>query len=57
MDLLGHHFSNFKSEELICWRCGYVIPRDYSEREVQQQMIEIDGSLIKCGGVWHVWHD
>ena len=50
--LYGHAFVPHKSEERICWGCGYVTPRD---REPIEFMAEQNGGMVEtCSGQWHV---
>lgn len=51
---LGHRFSPFKSEEMICWTCGYVIWRVDSDTDAAEAIKLIErGEEAHCGGAWH----
>lgn len=54
MIIHGHHFKNFKSEEMICWACGFVIWRCASEAEAEKALAALDGGA--CPGEWHGQH-
>lgn len=53
MRLWGHTFTDFKSCERICWACGYVIDRDWTETETKKWIIDEEGCELHCGGKWH----
>lgn len=50
-----HHFSPFKSEEKICWSCGFVIPREASTTEIAQ-LFDDCGIRHECPRAWHAWN-
>jgi hypothetical protein len=51
----GHTFTKHKSEEMICWACGYVIWLVDTGTEAEEAVREIEGGdEIHCGGAWHV---
>jgi hypothetical protein len=51
--VLDHVFTDFKSEEMICWPCGYVIWRCADAAEVESAIVQIDGKKLACGKRWH----
>lgn len=54
----GHNFVNHKSEEMICWDCGFVIWKCNNESEVLTALQTVDGldfSKQDCPGKWHGW--
>jgi hypothetical protein len=50
----GHTFRQFGQVEKIC-RCGFVIPHDATEKEVENLMREHLGYVPECSGEWHVF--
>jgi hypothetical protein len=46
----GHKFVNHKSEEMICWTCGYVTPR---VADPVAWMAEEEGGMVYLCGAWH----
>lgn len=54
----GHKFCNFKSEEMICWQCGYVIWRCQTNDEIEDAILQLADNpvfLNECPGTWHGW--
>ena len=55
----GHTFVNFKSEEMICRTCGYVIWRCDTPEEAKNAIVQISGEnsvhTNQCPGSWHGW--
>ena len=51
--VLDHSFVNHKSEEMICWQCGYVIWRCDTAAEVASAINDLSGHLRACGKQWH----
>jgi hypothetical protein len=50
----GHTFVNHKSEEMICWACGFVLGgQELDEAEVIEQLKEGQISLQQCPNKWH----
>lgn len=49
----NHNFVNHKSEEMICWDCGYVIWRCKTDEEVLNTMKDLEGYAWKCPKKWH----
>jgi hypothetical protein len=51
--ILDHAFVNHKSEEMICWGCGFVIWRCANATEVESAIVQLGGKKLACGKRWH----
>jgi hypothetical protein len=47
----GHVFVPFKSEESICWSCGFVTWKVHTSEDAELALLELEGGA--CPGVWH----
>lgn len=63
MKVNNHNFVNHKSDEMICWQCGYVIWRcDTPEKALEAiDMLTGDKNIPKdfyktCPEKWHGWN-
>ena len=50
---LEHTFVPFKSEEMICWSCGYVIWPVKNEEEAISVIQQLSNKNVICGKSWH----
>lgn len=51
MNLHGHAFVPFKSVEMICWACGFVLSRTADKSDAERELLSLDGGA--CPKVWH----
>lgn len=49
----GHRWINFKSSEMLCPNCGYVLWRCTTEEEIVKAMTILGGGVWNCPKIWH----
>ena len=53
MNCNGHIFVNHKSEEMICWACGFVLGgKDLDAQEALKQLTEAGQHTQNCPRKW-----
>lgn len=56
MQVLGHTFVNHKSEEMICWQCGFVLGGQNQNKSDILKELSWDGFHTQdCPKRWHGW--